>query len=197
MSEIISYQIMWKLSSIVFLSLLLLLGNGCNNNTQPEPADSSRVIMIGEGEQEVPVVGISVGNRAPNVSLKDFEGNQVTFSDFYGKPIFIDFWAAWCPFCLREIPDIQKIHEQNPDLVILGIHRSETESLETGKEFAKKLGVTYTLLKDTKGNAYNTFSGGRPLMPIGIFLDKEGVIQERLYGPKSLEQMEKAIAKLK
>lgn len=41
--------------------------------------------------------------------LTDLDGEQVSFGDFKGKTIFINFWATWCPPCIAEMPDIQKL----------------------------------------------------------------------------------------
>lgn len=128
--------------------------------------------------------------------LESFEGETIAFSDFEGQPVFIDFWASWCPFCIHEIPEIQKIHETYEDLVVIGIHRSDTESYERGKEFIDELGVTYLVLKDEDGSVYQFYSGGRPLMPLAVLIDEHGEIQDQLLGPKTAEQMAEKLMKL-
>jgi cytochrome c biogenesis protein CcmG, thiol:disulfide interchange protein DsbE len=184
------YQTMKKIITLLFV--LVLTGTGCSQIT-----DVPEVLIDQNAASKSTEIGIDIGDRAPDFTLKDFDGNEVELSELRGEPVVIDFWAAWCPFCLREIPDIQKIHGEFRDVQILGIHRSETESIEKGKKFIDELGATYSLLSDENGDVYKTYTGGRQLMPVAIFIDSFGIIQERIYGPKSYEQMVMAISKLK
>ncbi|MBI2012811.1 TlpA family protein disulfide reductase [Candidatus Curtissbacteria bacterium] len=104
----------------------------------------------------------AVGQEAPDFSLETFDGGQVSLASQRGKAVFVDFWAAWCPFCVEEMPEIEKISAEFGDqLVVLGIHRTETEDVGTGKKFADGRGVTYQLLKDSDGSIYKTYTGGR------------------------------------
>jgi thiol-disulfide isomerase/thioredoxin len=60
--------------------------------------------------------------QAPNFTLKDLEGEEVSLSDYEGKIIFVNFWATWCGPCKREIPGfIELQNKYKDDLVILGI----------------------------------------------------------------------------
>ena len=138
-----------------------------------------------------------VGQKIPEFELEDFNGEKVKIATSSGKPIFIDFWAAWCPFCTQEMPEIEKIHQEFGDkLIVLGIHRSETESVTQGTEFAKERGVTYLLLKDTTGQVYKTLTGGRNFMPYALYIDKEGKIVKVKAGPKTVEEMRAAVGEL-
>lgn len=135
-----------------------------------------------------------VGQKVPEFELEDFNGQKVKVASASGKPIFIDFWAAWCPFCLDEMPEIEKIHKEFGDrLAVYGIHRSETEGIEAGSKFAKDRGVTYTLLKDSTGAVYKTLTGGRNFMPYALYIDKEGKIVKTKAGPKTAEEMRQAV----
>jgi len=141
-------------------------------------------------------VGISVGNRASNFKLETFDGKVVELASI-SQPVVIDFWAAWCPFCVAELPELEAVHQEFGDKVqFLGIHRSETESIEKGQEFADDKGVTYPLLKDSTGDVYDVYSGGQPFMPVAYFIDADGIIQERVLGPKSKDKIRSSVNKL-
>lgn len=138
-----------------------------------------------------------VGQKVAEFELEDFNGQKVKMASASGKPIFIDFWSAWCPFCVEEMPEIEKIHQEFKDqLIVLGIHRSETESVARGTEFAKERGVTYPLLKDSTGQVYKTLTGGRNFMPYALYIDKEGKIAKVKAGPKTAEEMREAVKTL-
>lgn len=154
------------------------------------------ILFLPRRERRIPllpssaVVGNNAGNRAPDFTTSDFEGKSVSLSAFIGKPVFLDFWAAWCPFCLKEMEEIETLHKEFGDrAVFLGIHRTDTEDFATAVRFAKERGVTYALLRDNDGELYRTFAGGGQFMPLAFFIDGNGIIRQRLVGPKTIEQM--------
>lgn len=138
-----------------------------------------------------------VGQKVAEFELEDFNGQKVKVASASGKPIFIDFWAAWCPFCVEEMPEIEKIHQEFKDkIIVMGIHRSETENVSKGTEFARERGVTYPLLKDSTGQVYKKLTGGRNFMPYALYIDKEGKIVKVKAGPKTAEEMRDAVNQL-
>lgn len=44
------------------------------------------------------------------LQLISFDGDRIELSDYKGQVIFINFWASWCPPCLAEMPEIEKLH---------------------------------------------------------------------------------------
>jgi len=54
---------------------------------------------------------INIGQKAPEFSIKDESGRLVKLSDFRGKVVFVNFWGTWCPSCVDEMPEIQKLYE--------------------------------------------------------------------------------------
>ena len=95
------------------------------------------------------------------------------------------------------MPQIEKIsNEFKDDLVVLGIHRTETEDVKTGADLAKETGVTYQLLKDSDGSLYKTFGLGQSAMPLAVFVDKEGNVSKILFGPKTEGQMRENVEKI-
>lgn len=168
---------------LLLLVAVVFVGAGCN-----QPSDV--IESTGDG------VGVDVGQEAPDFTLTSFEGEVVSLSDYDGQVIFLDFWAAWCPFCVNEIPEIQAIHESYPEVVVIGVHRTETEAVEDGQAFVDELGAMYTMLKDEDGSVYQTYSGGRPFMPLGIIIDQDGLVHQRFLGPKTAEQMKEPFMNL-
>lgn len=50
---------------------------------------------------------LAVGTIAPDFTLKDIDGKDVSLSNFRGKQVVLHFWASWCPDCRAEVPEIK------------------------------------------------------------------------------------------
>src|SRR5690606_26432538 len=61
--------------------------------------------------------------QALDFTLIDLEGITLSLSELRGKNVYINFWATWCKWCVKELPDIEKAYHSFPgeDLVILAI----------------------------------------------------------------------------
>lgn len=81
------------------------------------------MLSIVENEYQM-VLALSPGKPAPDFTLTDISGNQVSLKDFAGKVVYLDFWASWCGPCMREVPfakELKKRMAEYPDLVFLYI----------------------------------------------------------------------------
>lgn len=140
------------------------------------------------------VTGNSVGDIAPNWRLQSFSGEIIELAELRGNPVMIDYFADWCPFCHKEFPFIEAAHQSyGDDVVFIGIHRTNTESEERGAFFATgEIGATFPLVKDTSGKVYGAYAIGLA-MPISFFIDSNGVIRDKVIGPKTPERLDEAI----
>ena len=65
---------------------------------------------------------------APDFTLEDLEGKNVSLSDFRGKWVILDFWGSWCIWCIRGIPELKEAYEKYKDeLVIVGVDCNESQ----------------------------------------------------------------------
>lgn len=133
--------------------------------------------------------------RAPDFALQNYDGKTVTLSDFAGRPLIINSWAAWCPFCGEELVNFATVQEEFGDkVVIIAIDRAE--SRETAKKYTDELGVTDDLvfLLDPSDSFYRSISGFS--MPETIFVDKDGNIAEHKRGPMEIQEIREKIQRL-
>jgi len=133
--------------------------------------------------------------KATDFALQDYDGKTMRFTDFAGRPLVINSWAAWCPFCRKELGDFAATQKEfGDDMVIIAIDRAE--SRETAKKYTDELGVTNGLifLLDPSDSFYQSIGGFS--MPETIFVDKNGNIVERKRGPMKINEIRQKIQKL-
>ncbi|OHA17590.1 MAG: hypothetical protein A2836_02625 [Candidatus Taylorbacteria bacterium RIFCSPHIGHO2_01_FULL_45_63] len=133
--------------------------------------------------------------KAPDFSLQDYDGKTVKLADFTGKPLVINSWATWCPFCRKELVDFDVAQKEfGDDVAIIAIDRAE--SRETAKKYTDELGVTNNLifLLDPSDSFYQSIGGFS--MPETIFVDRNRNIAERKRGPMEINEIRQKIQKL-
>lgn len=120
------------------------------------------------------------GNKAPEFSMPDENGNIISLSSFKGKYILLDFWASWCVPCRAESPNLVKAYEKYKDknFTILSISLDDQKDKQKWIDAFKKDGMTWTQLSDLKGYAEK---GVRELysvqgIPDNFLIDPQGKI---------------------
>ncbi|MCC5894364.1 MAG: TlpA family protein disulfide reductase [Alkalibacterium sp.] len=132
--------------------------------------------------------GLRAGNTAYDFELEDREGNTVRLSDFRGQKVFLNFWASWCPPCRVEMPHLQEFHEENEDVVVLGVNVMSSESHpENAGTFIDELGLTFPNVYgvDDIVDLFLVES-----LPTSYFIGTDGTVYERVVGPVTKDILE-------
>ncbi len=138
-------------------------------------------------ESDVAVSGrTGVGEPAPDVAMTDFDGTRFELADYRGTPLVVNFWASWCPSCVAEMPDFEKVHQAVAGKVaFLGINHSDAP--ESAERLAKDTGVTYRLARDQQGEIFQAF--GAAGMPTTVFIGADGNVIDLVVGQLSEEAL--------
>ena len=146
--------------------------------------------------------GWSMGSRVPTVgmqvedfSLTDLEGKSQSLSQYRGKIVLINFWATWCKPCTTEMPAMQASFDKLRDkgFVVLAINELEDDAKV--REHIKQYGHTFPVLMDRDNKVANQF--GVFGLPVSVFIDQEGVVQEYIKGGLLTEQkIDDVVAKI-
>lgn len=128
---------------------------------------------------------VSVGDDAPSFRARTLNGNEtISNADLAGKVVFVDFWASWCPPCLKSLPEFEQLQTSfsgRGDVVVLAINLDENP--EDAQDFVDNLNVTYKILEDKEGVIPESF--GVNAMPTSYIIDKTGTIRYVHSGYKS------------
>ena len=132
---------------------------------------------------------------APDFALPDLDGNTVRLSDFKGKVIILDFWATWCPPCVKEIPHFVELYEKYREngFQMIGIALS-SGSAEDVKKFATKHGINYPILMGNREIAKKY--GNIRSIPTTFLIDRQGRIATKYIGYRAKEVFEKGLKSL-
>lgn len=136
-----------------------------------ELQQNANIKILYQPPKEAPVVGA----MAPNFTLTNLNGKEVSLSQFRGRPVILNFWATWCVPCRREMPALQQAFQTHqPDgLAVLAINLKEDAALV--EPFVDELGLSFEILYDSQGEVNKTYTVAG--LPRTIFIDRQGVIQ--------------------
>lgn len=130
-------------------------------------------------------VTTKLGGPAMDFTLMDIDNKEIRLSDFKGKAVMLRFWSSRCPSCKKEMPVVEQAYRKLKDkgFVVLAINIEDPK--EVAAETAKKLDLTFPILID-KGMSitklYKVFA-----TPTSFFIDKKGVMKEKVLGELSEE----------
>ncbi len=116
-----------------------------------------------------------LGKPAPEFTLKDVDGREITLASLRGKPVLLDFWATWCEPCRLATPHIQALHDQYKDksLMVLGIDTNEAS--ETARKYFVEQKYTFTNLLGSGNDVIKNY--GANGIPLVVLIDKGGVVR--------------------
>ena len=131
---------------------------------------------------------LAVGQAAPDITLPNPAGENISLSSLKGKYVLIDFWASWCGPCRQENPNVVRMYNKykNKGFEIFGVSLDESKEKWTKAIAADKL--TWPHVSDLKGwsssaaQLYNIQA-----IPQTLLLDKEGKIIAKNLRGKPLE----------
>jgi len=136
----------------------------------------------------------SMGSRVPAVGmpvdefrLVDLDGKTHSLSQYRGKVVLVNFWATWCKPCTTEMPAMQASFDKLRDkgFVVLAINELEDDAKV--RDHIKQYGHTFPVLMDRDNKVANQF--GVFGLPVSVFIDQQGRVQEYIKGGLLTEQM--------
>ena len=113
--------------------------------------------------------------RAVDYELPDIDGQMQSLDQYQGKWVIVNYWATWCGTCLKELPDLVSLHEDNKDkdIVVVGVN-FESIGNDQLKAFVAEQSIPYTVLRSEPVPV--TAIGKVPALPTTYIIDPDGKI---------------------
>ncbi len=143
-------------------------------------------------DSQTPAVQGSANLTLPDFAMTDLNGATFRFSDLKGKPVLVEFWATWCPYCIDTLEWMKGMDSSSATMVAVAI---ESERPDIDKVIDKyKPNARIVLGTDELRKAFN----GPPAVPTLFLADSQGRIVKIFYGaPKDLhDEIKRELAKL-
>ena len=121
--------------------------------------------------------------QAPDFTLQLFSGETLRLADLRGKPVLINYWAAWCPPCRDEAPVLERVWQEYraKDVVFVGVDIWDSE--DEARKFLDRYGISYPNGQDPRGTTAIDYAVRG--IPETFFVDRQGQITRKWNGPLS------------
>ncbi len=138
-----------------------------------------------------------IGQTRPEFAMMDIEGNIRNIKDWDGQVVLLNFWATWCPPCLREIPDFIEVQRElaDHDFQIIGIAVDNETDV---RDFVSTMSMNYPVMAGEMeaielSQRYGNSIGG---LPFSAIIDKNGKITHTITGELSKDRLKSILEQL-
>jgi thiol-disulfide isomerase/thioredoxin len=119
------------------------------------------------------------GGAAPVETGVDLDGKPLSLADYKGKVVLVDFWATWCPGCMKLVPHLKALSEKHAaaGFAVVGVNL-DTDADDLKAEVGRH-GIAWRSFKDAGGQGPKLADRWNvEVFPTLYLLDRKGVVRK-------------------
>jgi len=177
-----------KLSSAYKTDTLTETSQAAENETESEETEDSQT------SSEETDSGENAAETAPDFTMTNASGEEIKLSDFFDKPVVLNFWASWCGPCKSEMPHFEDAYQkygEDINFVIVNLTDGTRETVENASDFIEEQGYTFPLYFDTNTEGAMTY--GTYSIPVTYFIGADGVPVAQANGALDAATLQKGL----
>jgi len=127
---------------------------------------------------------------ASDFTLQNMDEEKISLSDYRGKVVLLNFWATWCPPCVREMPSMERVQERigKDEFNVIAVNQMEDPDDVFAFTGQLELEPTFDILFDSESKVSRTYAVRG--LPTTYLIDKKGNIRYRAVGGRDFDHAE-------
>jgi thiol-disulfide isomerase/thioredoxin len=134
------------------------------------------LLLLGGGRLAAQESGISVGSKAPAVTVNDLEGKPVDLGQYIGKqPVLLEFWATWCELCEELLPRVRAAQAAYASKVeFIGVNVTVNQTRDRVRRYVESHQPGFRTLYDDQGTSIRAYKV--PTTSYVVVIDRAGKV---------------------
>ncbi len=131
--------------------------------------------------QLAPTMKLEAAEALPSMRFTTMEGREITIAQMKGHPLVLNFWATWCPPCVKEMPSLDKIAKDYEAQGLVVVVASLDASVAEARDYLvnHRLGTVRPVMDAGSTQFYRLKNAA---LPVTLLVKRDGALAERLDG---------------
>ncbi|HLT38441.1 MAG TPA: TlpA disulfide reductase family protein [Enhygromyxa sp.] len=123
-----------------------------------------------------------INEPAPEFETKSLDGDDVSLADYRGQVVLLNVWATWCDPCIRELPELARMHEQLHDkgLTVIGLNTDTRNKRGAVRSMVMRHKLPFPVWLDVESKSQVVFKLRG--YPTSFLIDRQGNIRWKREG---------------